>query len=232
LLSQSRLAGRITRFKKVFLSPPPLTLKRFLGSRDESPRKPREGRTVSTSFVRRHSGKLIAAAAALVALGVFVVVWFQPHKLVIDDRVDEGIPVSNIDEDDDANGATASTEADRPANTGPVTLRAGRFSSLEHDTSGRAKVLRLGDGRRFLRFENLSTSNGPDLRVYLSEVPASDDWYAYGERFVDLGALEGNLGNQNYLIPEDVDLSRYKSAVIWCRRFAVGFGVAPLERGF
>ena len=195
-----------------------------------------------SSFFRKHARKLIAAAVILLALGIFVVVWFQPQKLVIDDRVDEGIPVSDIAGGDAAGGAEAdegsnggggsddSGESDGAAGTGPVTLRAGRFASLEHDTSGHAKILRLGDGRTFLRFENLTTSNGPDLRVYLSEVPASDDWYAYGERFVDLGSLKGNLGSQNYVIPADVDLSRYKSAVIWCRRFAVGFGVAPLER--
>lgn len=105
----------------------------------------------------------------------------------------------------------------------------GDFRRLEHPTSGTAKVIELSDGRRFLRFEDLDTSNGPDLRVYLSEIEASDDWFAYGERFVDLGALKGNRGNQNYEIPDDVDLSRYESAVIWCRRFTVGFGVAPLD---
>lgn len=180
----------------------------------------------ANSFVRRHAGKLIAGALTLIALGVFVVVWFQPQKLVVDDRVDEGIPVSEAAEAEYSND----DGDDNPADAGPTTLRSGRFMSLEHDTSGRATILRVADGRRFLRFEDLATSNGPDLRVYLSEVPASDDWYAYGERFVDLGALKGNLGDQNYAIPDDVDLSRYKSAVIWCRRFTVGFGVAPLAR--
>jgi hypothetical protein len=194
------------------------------------------------SFVRRHARTLVVAAVVLAGLGIFVVVWFQPQKLVIDARVDEEIPVSDIagaggtdgaearDGSNGGGGSSDSGETDGPTVTRPATLRAGRFLSLEHDTSGRVKILRLGDGRTFLRFEDLSTSNGPDLRVYLSEVPAGDDWYAYGERFVDLGALKGNLGNQNYVIPANVDLSGYKSAVIWCRRFAVGFGVAPLER--
>jgi hypothetical protein len=64
--------------------------------------------------------------------------------------------------------------------------------------------------------------------VYLSEIPASDDWHAYGERYLDLGALKGNRGDQNYEIPPGTDLTRFESAVIWCRRFTVGFGVAPL----
>jgi hypothetical protein len=49
-----------------------------------------------------------------------------------------------------------------------------------------------------------------------------------GERFVSLGKLKGNIGSQNYELPDDLNLSRFKSAVVWCKRFAVGFGVAGL----
>ena len=65
--------------------------------------------------------------------------------------------------------------------------------------------------------------------MYLSEVPAGGDAGAYGKRFVDLGKLKGNKGNQNYRLPDNVDVSRYRSAVIWCKRFTVGFGVASLS---
>jgi hypothetical protein len=120
--------------------------------------------------------------------------------------------------------------ADDAASSGSVTLAQGEFSSLEHTTTGAAVVLELEDGSRFLRLDDLDTSNGPDLRVYLSSVPAQDDWYVYDDGdFVDLGALRGNIGSSNYAIPADVDLSRFESAVVWCRRFSVGFGVAPLD---
>lgn len=125
--------------------------------------------------------------------------------------------------------ATVPSKGRESSSRGPAILAEGAFQSLEHATSGTAQVLELEDGSRFLRFEDLDTSNGPDLRVYLSEIPASDDWHAYGERFVDLGALKGNRGDQNYEIPEGTDLSHYESGVIWCRRFTVGFGVAPLD---
>jgi hypothetical protein len=94
---------------------------------------------------------------------------------------------------------------------------------------GKAIVLRRPGGSLILRLERLSTSNGPDLRVYLSQVPASGELHAYRTGFIDLGALKGNRGSQNYVIPAGTDLSAFKSAVIWCRRFAVGFGVAPLS---
>ncbi len=190
-----------------------------------------------------------AAAVVLLSLVAFVLAWFQPQKLFIDERVDEALPVA-MASPTDAGTPTPSPTAPTPTEpsptamtpspspepspeppepTGPVTLARGRFRSLEHQTTGVARIVELEDGRRILRFEDLNTSNGPDLRVYLSEIPAGDDWYAYGERFVDLGDLKGNLGSQNYRIPDGVDLSRIRSAVIWCRRFTVGFGVAPLR---
>jgi hypothetical protein len=103
---------------------------------------------------------------------------------------------------------------------------------LEHDASGRAIVVELADGRRFLRLEDLATSNGPDLRVYLTDRPLSDDLFVWDDgAFVDLGALKGNVGSSNYEIGADLDLSRFRTAVVWCRRFTVGFGVAPLHPG-
>ena len=90
-------------------------------------------------------------------------------------------------------------------------------------------MLHRPGGHLILRLERLATSNGPDLRVYLSHVPAGSGLHAYRTGFIDLGALKGNRGSQNYAIPAGTDLAAFKSAVIWCRRFAVGFGVAPLS---
>ena len=104
----------------------------------------------------------------------------------------------------------------------------GAFRSLGHPTSGRAEVLDLGDGRRFLRLVDLRTSNGPDLFVYLSVTPANGQRDTFDDNFVSVGRLQGNQGNQNYEIAAGVDLRRYRSVVIWCRRFTYAFGAAPL----
>ncbi|MBA3431372.1 MAG: DM13 domain-containing protein [Actinobacteria bacterium] len=37
------------------------------------------------------------------------------------------------------------------------------------------------------------------------------------------------MGDQNYLVPASIDLTQYRSAVVWCRRFSVGLAVAPLN---
>ena len=182
--------------------------------------------------IRRHPGRTAAVAAAMVGIAAFAVYWFGPQYLFIDRRVDEALPGTGAApaESPDAAGGQGVGEAGEGAPTGTVTLALGEFRGLEHDSSGTALVLELPDGSRFLRLEDLDTSNGPDLRVYLSDAPASDDWYVYDDgEFVDLGGLKGNMGSSNYEIPSEVDLWKFKSAVVWCRRFSVGFAAAPLE---
>lgn len=112
---------------------------------------------------------------------------------------------------------------------GPTRLSSGQFQGLAHETSGSASVYQLADGRRVLRLEELHTSDGPDLRVYLVRGDdATDKAAIQAGHFIDLGALKGNVGNLNYDIPQDVDLSQYRSVSIWCRRFGVNFAAAPL----
>jgi hypothetical protein len=174
------------------------------------------------SIVRRHPRATLIVALVGVALLVFGIVWFEPQKLFIEERVDEALPGAAAPPAGGEGGAV-------PAEA--TVLAEGQFVSLEHQTKGRAVVLETEDGRRFLRFEGFETSNGPDLVVYLStkEPAGPDDWYGYDQDFVDLGPLKGNIGDQNYLIPQDVDLDRYSTAVVWCRRFTVGFAAAPLS---
>lgn len=91
-----------------------------------------------------------------------------------------------------------------------------------HKAEGIAKVINLADGRTFLRLENLKTTNGPDLYVYLSVGKDALD-------IVNLGRLKGNIGNQNYEIPAETDLSKYNTALIWCKAFSTLFGSAKLS---
>ncbi|HEV8651655.1 MAG TPA: DM13 domain-containing protein [Actinomycetes bacterium] len=177
---------------------------------------------------QRTTGIVVAlAAAALLAFGVLV--WFQPQKLLIDQQVDEALPAAAAPPATAAAGTEASKPTGATARQGPVTLAAGVFRSLGHATTGRAAALHLDDGRRFLRLEDLRTSNGPDLFVYLSVTPAGGPRDAFDDDFLSLGRLKANQGNQNYEIPAGVDLRRYQSVVVWCRRFTYAFGAAPLR---
>lgn len=104
----------------------------------------------------------------------------------------------------------------------------GDFINRSHPTSGVATVLTDGV-QRFLRFEDFSTDNGPDLNVYLSPAPTDAPASQFDDDFIDLGDLKGNIGSQNYEIPADVDLDFYSTVVIWCVRFSVIFGAAELS---
>jgi len=109
------------------------------------------------------------------------------------------------------------------------TLFNGNFMGVDdgvHNAEGQAKILGVSDGQamhKALRLENFKATNGPDLHVYLSKDPTGID-----SGFINLGRLKGNIGNQNYEIPDDVNLEEYSSVLIWCRQFSVLFGHAEL----
>jgi Electron transfer DM13 len=172
--------------------------------------------------------RLIWVIALLVLLGggAFGLYWFQPWKLVTDRTVNEAAPTSAASSAATSAGAAPSGTADAPADRVVAT---GTFISKEHTTTGTVKLTELADGRRVLTLENLDTSNGPDLRVWLTDQPASAGWTAFDDgAWVELGRLKGNKGTQHYEIPAEVKIDSYRSVTIWCKRFSVAFGAAEL----
>jgi hypothetical protein len=108
-------------------------------------------------------------------------------------------------------------------------LASGSFHDVAHKGAGQATIYQLSGDKRLLRFTNFETSNGPDVRVYLvAAKDASDSESVKQAGFVELGALKGNIGDQNYEISSDLDLSKYRAVTIWCKRFGVNFATAPL----
>lgn len=114
--------------------------------------------------------------------------------------------------------------------TEPIVIAAGTFVDGEHSTSGTASILQLPDGSKFVRLEGFSTSDGPDVHVWVTDQQAGgDDWGKYDDgRYIPLGSLKGTDGNQNYAVPADADLTGLSSVVIWCDRFNVAFGSAAV----
>ncbi len=106
----------------------------------------------------------------------------------------------------------------------PMTSYTGAFVGVNdgiHNAEGNVKVIRLNDATYILRLEDFRSTNGPDLYVYLSTDKTASD-------FVNLGRLKGNMGNQNYEIPQGTDLEKYDTVLIWCRAFSVLFGSAEI----
>ncbi|MFE7764980.1 DM13 domain-containing protein [Streptomyces sp. NPDC057438] len=173
------------------------------------------------------TGLLVAVVVGLAA-GLY---WFQPWKLWQDETVTESLPATVVEASRTPETAPG-TSPSPSAPTGPVTLATGELISHEHTTSGTVKLVRLADGSHVIRLERLETSNGPDLRVWLTDAPVKQGqagWHVFDDgEYLSLGKLKGNKGSQNYPLPEDVDPYRYTSVTIWCDRFDVSFGAAEL----
>lgn len=148
----------------------------------------------------------VLLAVAIIAFGAWFA--FRPERLFINQTVNEQFPTASA-----ASGKLAS----------------GQFHSIAHETKGTATVYQLADGKKTLRLTDFATSNGPDVRVYLVATgDAKDNDTVTKAGFIDIGSLKGNIGDQNYDLPADTDLTKYRAVTIWCKRFSVNFGTAPL----
>jgi hypothetical protein len=145
----------------------------------------------------------------VVALVAFGLHWFQPWKLF-----------------------TTRTILDTPPASSTL-IASGSLVSHEHTTSGTVELVQLPDGRHQVVLRELSTSDGPDVRVWLTDrevVAGKGGWEVFDDgEVVDLGALKGTNGLLVYDVPAGTDITRFKSVSIWCKRFSVSFGAAPLS---
>ena len=178
------------------------------------------------------------ASAGLISFGLYL---FQPWALFTTTTVHDSLPSGTLApfgasqpspsspaaSSPSAPAPSASQVSRSPSGPAPITA-AGAFKSYAHPTSGTAQLLRLPGGSAVLRLTNLSTSNGPDVHVWLSSRPAGGAADAGTGTWVELGGLKGNRGDHNYLVPAGTTISDYQSVVLWCRCFSVAFGAAPL----
>lgn len=195
---------------------------------------------VTVKAAGRKRGWIIAAVAAAAVVLAVGLALFKPWLLFVDVKVDEALPTVAVSPERAAPSPPAASEVPSPSATptqntpaGPVQLASGSLISHEHATTGTVRIIKQPDGTRVLTLENLDTSNGPDVHVWLSAanvVEGTAGWFTAGSAaYLDLGLIKGNQGNQVYAIPADADLSKYKSVDLWCVQFAVSFGAAQLK---
>jgi hypothetical protein len=120
-----------------------------------------------------------------------------------------------------------------PTPAGPVTLSAGSFIFIDnlHSAEGTASIVQQPDGTRVLRFDqNFSVTFGPDLFVWLSGHPLpTTEAETINQGYVQLDRLQSRSGTQEYVIPADVNLDNFQSAVVWCEAFRQVMSSATLE---
>ncbi|MCA4132121.1 DM13 domain-containing protein [Arthrobacter sp. M4] len=205
------------------------------------------GATVIRAAVRKHplatSGVLIVVLV-LLAVGAYL---FQPWRIFTSSVVNESLPGSSTSAaagspsspsaqsspQSSAGSTAAEASGSRPLNSAPpaapVVVSTGAFQSQEHTTTGTASLVRLPDGSHVVRLENLASSDGPDVKVWLSDQAAGGDWFKYRNgRYLDLGPVKATHGNQNYVVPAGANVSGLATVVLWCDRFSVAFGSAAL----
>jgi len=161
-------------------------------------------------FSLLHKHRVITA---IIGLTVLTGVWylFRPELLFINKRVNEAPPFD----------------------TTAQPLDTGLFSQNLHETTGRATIYRQSNGVLILRLSDFRTSNGPDVHVVLampSDPLIQGMPQGSAPAFVELGALKGNTGDQDYVIPANTDVSRYSVVSIFCERFHAVFGTANLQQ--
>lgn len=107
-------------------------------------------------------------------------------------------------------------------------LASGSFQPLAHAGTGTASLIRTADRRNVLTLTDFETDAGPDLFVWLVAGNPASDTDVEQRRSVSLGKLKGNSGDQQYVLPPDVDPSDFTHVYVWCRAFSVGFTSARL----
>lgn len=153
-------------------------------------------------------GKVIAfILGGLIGAPVGAFLWYAFSPLLFDDIVTERL-----------------TEAE--------VVLAGEFRDADraHKGTGTARIVRLPDGGTEVQLSDFEVTNGPDLEVWLSDhadPQSSSD--VSGGTWVSLGQLKGNVGDQAYSVPAGVDVTSYRSVVIWCEQFGVLFSPAALS---
>ena len=173
---------------------------------------------------------VVVAGGAGVLLGLPLITDDVVEEEVIRVETDDGTAAdessnsetTTTDDTTTDTGATAAGDADG----GPTEVASGAFEARVHPGEGTATLVDTGEGSTVLTLTDFATDNGPDLLVYLVPADAAADSV---DGFVDLGPLRGNIGDQQYDVPADVDAGEGWRVVVWCRAFAVNFTEATLS---
>ena len=190
--------------------------------------------------------RIVAGILAVLTIPALAVAWWLGSPLFLNKTVDEEFPLTvsaeippDIKRSDVemvmevmAKVNTKMTEAMPEAAKAAEKVSTGSFKGKDrfHKGSGDATVYLQPNGEYLLRLEELSVTNGPDLHLLLSaHADPKSGSEVKDDGFIDLGKLKGNRGNQNYEIPDGVDVSQYQSVVVYCKPFHVVFAVAPLS---
>jgi hypothetical protein len=165
---------------------------------------------------------VVVAATSPLWLPYFTTVEVNEEFPIV--TTEEAVTASDTDAESETTDETSEDEAEA------VALRSGTWIELDpvHGAEGSATIYQLGD-ERVVRLDQFRVTNGPDLYVVLAKNVPTGILGGVGEDYINLGALKGNVGSQNYTIPAEVNIDEYGSVVIYCLQFNVVFSSAALS---
>ncbi len=149
--------------------------------------------------------KLLYMIGIPIGIALLAFAYYTISPLFINIKADDPNPVIS---------SGSSTGLVQPTTTVNVVGTAG------HPASGTVRIVEA-DGKRYIRYENFKTINGPDIYVYLAK-----DLDA--KEYVNLGRVRATEGNINYEIPAEVNVGDYPYVLTWCEAFGVLFNSAKL----
>lgn len=172
--------------------------------------------------------KILVTLFIIISVGVG---FYLVEPTLSDDVVDEAIAV-NIPVDEQLEPESVSTADDQDTELftetdSQPTEKTSIDSSLIHQGTFTGNKSYRASGEVYisgqdLSLVNLDSTNVPDGRVYVSSDLEANE-------FIDLGALKGNQGNQNYRLPQEYDREQYPYVLIWCRAFSSLVGYSEIK---
>ncbi|MCA0991709.1 DM13 domain-containing protein [Pseudalkalibacillus hwajinpoensis] len=163
------------------------------------------------------SKKWVSLGTLLVLM--LIVGWWLISPLFLDETVNEELPPTI-----EGTETTSAVEmSDGRSEDTQARHYSGKFVNADekHQASGDVTTFQTNN-QQWVRLENFEVTNGPDLYTILVKEGQST------REGIILGKLKGNIGNQNYRIPESTFLEEGDRIVIWCKAFEVDFGFAEL----
>lgn len=172
--------------------------------------------------------RLIRSAARLLA-GATLAVAFAAHAAVAQDMTKDSAMAKEMDGDammDDASMKKSDAmmkKGDAMMKDGAIAM--GRLTGAEgHDASGSVRIERAGDETRLHLSDDFTVEKGPDVFVVLSRGPKVRDGAS-----LFVAKLDRFSGAQSVTLPPTADPAAFDHVVLWCRKYSVAMGVAPLE---
>jgi hypothetical protein len=190
----------------------------------------------------RKTKQRLLIGGGVLAIPVIALAWWLGSPLFLDTTVDETFPAAapittgGVEVQSTEPEPTETTDpvaADDEEAAEPTELLTGAFVDADagHRGTGSATIFELDDGSRVLRLEEFEVTNGPDLHVLLVPTGETVDRDLVADvGYEDLGNLKGNVGNQNYVVPDGFDPDGAWTVVIYCEPFHVVFSTAQLNR--